>query len=132
MFAEYWAGEDGLLQPVFDEILGRGHDVQLHVHPNPHLRFATEERIRRLANATIQDDPAAFRAALELALELFERRAGRLPVAYRAGAYRIFDLHFPILRELGITIDSSINPFRTATSHRGCGPEPSRSSSTAR
>ncbi len=112
VFAEYWAGEDGLLQPVFDEILGRGHDVQLHVHPNPHLRFATEERIRRLANATTQDDPAAFRAALELALELFERRAGRLPVAYRAGAYRIFDSHFPILREHGITIDSSINPFK--------------------
>jgi hypothetical protein len=114
VFAEYWAGEDGLLQPVFDEILGRGHDVQLHVHPNPHLRFATDERIRRLANATTQDDPAAFRAALELALELFERRAGRLPVAYRAGAYRIFDSHFPILRELGITIDSSINPFKNS------------------
>lgn len=112
ILAEYWAGEDGLLQPVFDEILGRGHDIQLHLHPNPHLRFASDERIRRLANATKDDDPAAFRAAIELALGLFERRAGRPPVAYRAGAYRIFDSHFSILRELGISIDSSINPFK--------------------
>ena len=112
VLAEYWAGEDGLLQPVFDEILGRGHDIQLHLHPNPHLRFASDERIRQLTNATREDDPAAFRAAIELALGLFERRAGRLPVAYRAGAYRIFDSHFAILRELGISIDSSINPFK--------------------
>ena len=112
VLAEYWAGEDGLLQPVFDEILGRGHDIQLHLHPNPALRFASDERIRRLTNATRDDDPAAFRAAIELALGVFERRAGRLPVAYRAGAYRIFDSHFPILRELGISIDSSINPFK--------------------
>jgi hypothetical protein len=111
VLAEYQLGE-GSLQPVYDEILRRGHDVQLHLHPNPHLRFARDERLRRLARATLDDDPAAFRAAMELAMERFERRAGRLPVAYRAGAYRIFDSHFPILRELGFAIDTSINPFK--------------------
>jgi hypothetical protein len=49
---------------------------------------------------------------MEVAIELFERRAGQRPVAYRAGAYRIFDSHFPVLRDLGILIDSSVNPFK--------------------
>jgi hypothetical protein len=111
VLAEFQFGE-GSLQPVFDEILGRGHDVQLHLHPAPHLRFARDERIRALSHATTYDDPAAFRAAMELAIELFERRAGSHPVAYRAGAYRIFDSHFGVLAELGIVIDSSVNPLK--------------------
>lgn len=111
ILAEYQFGE-GSLQPVFDEILGRGHDVQLHLHSSPHLRFAKDERIRALSMATYRDDPAMFRGALELAIALYERRAGRSPVAYRAGAYRIFQSHFPILCEFGIVIDSSVNPFK--------------------
>ena len=39
VLAELQFGE-GSLQPVFDEVLGRGHDTQLHLHPSPHLRFA--------------------------------------------------------------------------------------------
>lgn len=111
VLAELQFGE-GSLQPVFDEVLGRGHDAQLHLHPSPHLRFAQDEAVRDLSFATLRDDPAMFRAALELAIELFERRAGRRPVAYRAGAYRIFDSHFPVLRDLGIVVDSSVNPFK--------------------
>jgi hypothetical protein len=111
VLAEYQFGE-GVLQPVFDEILGRGHDVQLHLHPKPHLRFASDERLRQLSTTTTRDDPGAFRATMEVAIELFERRAGRPPVAYRAGAYRIFDSHFPVLHDLGIVIDSSVNPFK--------------------
>jgi hypothetical protein len=111
ILAELQFGE-GSLQPVFDEVLGRGHDIQLHLHPSPHLRFAKDERVRALSFATLRDDPAMFRAALEVAIELFERRAGRRPVAYRAGAYRIFDSHFPVLRDQGIVVDSSVNPFK--------------------
>lgn len=111
VLAEYQFGE-GSLAPVFEAILSRGHDVQLHLHPSPHLRFASDERLQRLSTATYRDDPAMFRAALELAIERFEQRSGRLPVAYRAGAYRIFTSHFPILRELGIVLDSSVNPFK--------------------
>ena len=111
VLAEFQFG-DGSLQAVFDEVLRRGHDAQLHLHPSPHLRFAKDERVRALSFATLRDDPAMFRGALEVAIELFERRAGRRPVAYRAGAYRIFDSHFPVLRDLGIVVDSSVNPFK--------------------
>ena len=111
ILAEFQFGE-GSLQPVFDEVQRRGHDAQLHLHPSPHLRFASDERVRALSFATLRDDPAMFRGALEVAIELFERRAGRRPVAYRAGAYRIFDSHFPVLRDLGIVVDSSVNPFK--------------------
>jgi len=113
VLSEFVFGE-GSLQPVFDAIVERGHDVQLHLHTKPHLRFARDERVRALEGAVDEDDPAAFREAMELAIGIFERRAGRRPVAYRAGAYRIFDTHFPVLADLGIKVDSSVNPFKNS------------------
>ncbi len=111
VLAEYQLGDE-TLAPVFEAVLSRGHDVQLHLHPAPHLRFAQDEALRALSVATTRNDPALFRAVMELAVERFERRAGRPPVAYRAGAYRIFDSHFPVLRDFGIRVDSSVNPFK--------------------
>ena len=91
---------------------GAGHDVQLHVHPNPHLRFAPTSgsggwRMRP------QDDTRRFpRGDWSWRSGCSSGGPGGFRSPTAPGAYRIFDSHFPILRELGISIDSSINPFK--------------------
>lgn len=108
---EYQLGP-GSLAPVIAAIQERGHDIQLHLHPAPHLRFADDERLRGLWPAMASDDVDLFRAALEVALEMFERLVGKEPVAYRSGAYHITDAFFPVLSEYGLRIDTSIYPFK--------------------
>jgi hypothetical protein len=108
---EYQLGS-GSLAPVIAAIQERGHDIQLHLHPAPHLRFAEDERLRRLWPAMAADDVDLFRAALEAALEMFQRLVGKQPVAYRSGAYHITDAFFPVLSEYGLKIDTSIYPFK--------------------
>jgi hypothetical protein len=108
---EYQLGE-GSLVPVIEAIQERGHDIQLHLHAAPHLRFAREERLRRLWPAVASDDVDLFRAALEAAMDLFVRRVGRTPVAYRSGAYHLADEFFPVLSEFGLHIDTSLYPFK--------------------
>src|SRR5262249_54082179 len=52
-----------------------------------------------------------FRRLMEVSADLFERRTGERPLAYRAGGYRIRDAHFGVLEEFGIAIDSSVLAF---------------------
>jgi hypothetical protein len=108
---EYQLGP-GSLAPAIAAIKERGHDIQLHLHPAPHLRFADDPGLRRLWPAMASDDVDLFRAALEAALEMFDRLVGTQPVAYRSGAYHITDAFFPVLSEYGLRIDTSIYPFK--------------------
>ena len=102
------------LERTVEAILQRGHEVELHVHPE-HLRWSRDGQVERLANelsgGRVLRDADAFRRLTELSVDLFERRVGRPPVAYRAGGYRISDVQFPILEEFGIRIDSSVQPY---------------------
>jgi hypothetical protein len=102
----------GCLEPIVAAIQERGHDVQIHLHPWPHLRLSGNESLRRLSTGIDESDPDKFRGALAVAMELFEKRVGALPVAYRSGAYRLCDEFFPVLSEFGIKIDSSLYPFK--------------------
>ncbi len=111
VLSEYQFGE-GSLEPVVDAIKRRGHDIQLHLHTAPHLRFAADPSVRALSDALASYNPDRFRGALELAVELFVERVGEVPVAYRSGAYRITDEFLRILPEFGLRIDSSIYPFK--------------------
>lgn len=111
ILGEYQFGK-GTLEPVVDAIKRRGHDIQLHLHTAPHLRFATEEPVRKLADAMLSYDADQFRRALELALTLFVERVGEQPVAYRSGAYIICDAYLDVLAEFGLRIDSSLYPFK--------------------
>ena len=111
VLSEYQFGE-GSLEPVVDAIRRRGHDIQLHMHTAPHLRFAPDPETRALSDALASYDADKFRAALELAIALFVERVGEEPVAYRSGAYRVTDEFLRILPEFGLRIDSSIYAFK--------------------
>lgn len=105
-------GETSTRQAI-DLILTRGHDVQLHLHPSPHLRGAEDQALRDIdARWSKNYSPAAFRDALDLACTLFERYVGEKPLAFRNGAYHLEDAYFPILAEYGLLVDSSLYPFK--------------------
>jgi peptidoglycan/xylan/chitin deacetylase (PgdA/CDA1 family) len=97
------------LERTVDAIAVRGHEVELHVHPE-HLEWSSDHRVAGIAKGGVRDADV-FRRVLDLSVDLFERRVGRKPVAYRAGAFRIADAHFPILEEFDIRIDSSVHPY---------------------
>ena len=109
VLSAYQYGEDELKRTV-EAIMERGHEVQLHVH-DEHLRNSDDPAIRALAGDLMQKDHDEFRDILELGIEVFERLTGKQPIAYRAGGYRITDEHFPVLQELGIKIDTSMNAY---------------------
>lgn len=97
------------LERTIEAIVERGHEVELHVHPE-HLEWSSDSRVATMARGGI-GNVDVFRRVLDLSVDLFERRVGRRPVAYRAGAYRISDAHFPVLEDFGIRIDSSVQPY---------------------
>jgi hypothetical protein len=110
---EFEHGQHALERTV-EAIVARGHEVELHVHPE-HLWSSPEPRVERLvkdlSGGRAAYDQDVFRRLMELSVDLFERRVGRPPVAHRAGAYRIADTQFPVLEEFGIRIDSSVQPY---------------------
>ncbi len=108
---EHTFGQAALEQTI-ELIASRGHDIQLHLHPSPHLWFAPDPALRELLLSTRGDDPAPFRAALAHAVELFERRVGRRPVAFRNGSYHLCEAFLPVLAEFGIRVDSSLYAFK--------------------
>lgn len=97
------------LERTIEAIAGRGHEIELHVHPE-HLEWSSDRGVAEIARGGVRDTDI-FRRVLDLSVDLFERRVGRRPVAYRAGAFRIADAHFPILEEFDIRIDSSVHPY---------------------
>jgi hypothetical protein len=106
---EYSFGREAL-ERVIEAIAARGHEIQLHVH-GEHLVSSDDVGLSSLAGALGDDDPARFRALLELSVELFEQRVGVRPLAYRAGGYRVSDVHLQVLAELGIAVDASVQTW---------------------
>lgn len=100
------------LERTIEAIVSRGHDLQLHLHPSPNLVLSADPNLARFAPAITHDDRDLFRGALDLSVELFNRRVGYAPVAYRSGAYHLCDDFLSVLPEFGITIDSSLYPFK--------------------
>src|SRR5262249_11334992 len=108
---EHTHGREALERTV-TAIAERGHDPQLHLHPE-HLARAADPAAREIATGEGTPEER-FERVLDHALELFASRVGRAPVAYRAGGYRIADWHFPLLERAGIAIDSSVHPYFNA------------------
>jgi peptidoglycan/xylan/chitin deacetylase (PgdA/CDA1 family) len=102
------------LERTIEAIAERGHEVELHVHPE-HLVWSSDPPVAKLSGDLSGGrggrEPDVFRRLMQLSVDLFERRVGRRPLAYRAGAYRIADMHFAVLEEFGIRIDSSVQPY---------------------
>jgi len=117
-FGETFAGAvvgEGPLAEAYREILARGHDVQLHLHPVFHYHAALKSG--RIAAGAIPFDPDAIGTfpipvqieLLEAGIAAFERLLGRRPVAFRAGNYAASDATLEVLGKVGIRYDSSFN-----------------------
>jgi hypothetical protein len=106
---EYQFGQEAL-ERIIDAIATRGHEVQLHVH-DEHLAWSDDPALQSLSRGLLRLDLDQFRRVMELSVDLFERRTGQSPLAYRAGGYRIKDSHFRVLEEFDIRFDSSIMAY---------------------
>ncbi|UWZ79276.1 hypothetical protein L9S41_16575 [Geoalkalibacter halelectricus] len=116
---KYYFGENETRE-VCEYILGRGHDVQLHLHPN-YLNFREEnpgaQRYRDNMSAYSLEEQSALIAEGK---ELLTRYCGRAPIAFRAGNYGADANTLKALKENGFVIDSSYNAAFPKHSRRIC------------
>ena len=95
---------------VFDTILSRGHDPQLHLHPTYRFyRDFLDGKPRRETDLMFQLPAEEQRQLIGEGIGLFKELSGRLPCAFRAGCYGAAESTLAALRDNGITIDSSYN-----------------------
>ncbi len=98
------------LTPIVGDIVGRGHEVQLHIHTE-WLAWATDSPVggrqgRNIGDFALDDQITL----LSLAKRLLEE-AGAPPVnAFRAGNFGANDDTLRALAAVGIAWDSSVNP----------------------
>jgi peptidoglycan/xylan/chitin deacetylase (PgdA/CDA1 family) len=91
-------------------IQARGHDAQLHLHPEQRFYSDFVKGGERREEGLM----FAFRAEeqkelIREGIALFRELSGKLPRAYRAGCYGGSEVTLKALRENGIAIDSSYN-----------------------
>jgi peptidoglycan/xylan/chitin deacetylase (PgdA/CDA1 family) len=95
------------LERLCRTIRERGHDVQLHIHPN----LAPGQRMRFMS----QYSQAMQESMIREGKELITRWTGAAPVAFRAGSYGANRATIRALKAAGIAMDSSYFAY-----HRNC------------
>jgi hypothetical protein len=106
------------VEPVFEFLLERNQDVQLHIHPT--YRFYAES-LEAMAAGRAYEPPSRndllsnFDEHWQMDLigqasALFEQFAGRRPTAFRAGCFAANAITLRCLRRAGLLLDSSSNP----------------------
>lgn len=110
-------GEDDV-RSVFDFLLERDQDVQLHLHPT--YRFYAESLRAQAMGQAYQPPPTndllnSFDETWQMELiaqatTLFEQYAGKPPVAFRAGCFAANRITLRCLRRAGLVLDTSFNP----------------------
>jgi hypothetical protein len=133
MLATLINGEDDT-RGIFDYLLERAEDVQLHLHPTYH--FYAKELVARAAGRPYHPpqpndllgalEEEQQMALLENATMLFQRFAGRRPAAFRAGCFAADRRTLRCLRKLGILLDTSYNPCCRSYSFTADDLEPNR------
>lgn len=116
-FAAYNVGE-AELGAAYRQIVERGHDVQLHLHP-VHYYYSQVQRGVISREQVVPAPPecdilAAYpreqqRALLQDGVRLFQQLVGRRPSAFRAGSYGASLTTLEVLAEIGIRCDTSYN-----------------------
>jgi len=109
---------DADTQSIFDFLLSANQDVQLHIHPA--FWFLSELQAAREKGAPYElpgspdlighFDPQRQMQLLGEAVRYFEKFAGHLPLAFRAGCFAGSRSMLRTLKQLGILVDSSFNP----------------------
>jgi peptidoglycan/xylan/chitin deacetylase (PgdA/CDA1 family) len=123
-FVEVFAGLNGLqeeLARACAQIVERGHDAELHLHPIHYYYRQREDG---------ELDPAQLPAAkdmigalvvqkqvelLQKGIALFRETVGKTPVAFRAGNFGASTTTLDALEEVGIRLDSSFNAAYVGT-----------------
>jgi hypothetical protein len=116
-------GDDDV-RSVFDFLLARDQDVQLHLHPT--YRFYAEARRAMAIDQPYQPPPtndllSSFDEPRQMelideAVSLFTRFAGTPPVAFRAGCFAANRITLRCLQRAGLVVDTSFNPCYPAWS----------------
>jgi hypothetical protein len=100
-------GEDHVRR-MAGTVLERGHDAQLHVHPN---WWRGDFARKRLTDYSLDEQ----RALLQEAVAIYRRACGSEPIAHRAGGLWLNRDTLRALREAGISLDASVarggNPY---------------------
>ena len=104
---------------VGEPVLERGHDVQLHLHPE-WLEIADEANpLRGLTGRNMHDFTEAEQVELlEIAREYLMLAGAPAPTAFRAGNYGADDATLRALAQVGIRYDSSHAPGITRSDCR--------------
>ncbi len=101
-------GYPGEAESICQYLLERGHDVQLHIHPNhKHYGLKQSGRPFRFTDSLVELSAEERLALLREGAARIERWMGRAPAAFRAGNMAASE---DVLRQLpaaGIRIDSS-------------------------
>lgn len=94
------------------QILGRGHDLQLHVHTDFFSEaFWNSNQIAPQTDLNLLTTSQAEAIVAELVRRQVDH-TGVAPVAFRGGGYRYCLPLFSALREHGVVLDSSVNVSR--------------------
>lgn len=90
-------------------IAGRGHDVQLHAHPE-WLEWASESPVEGRRGRNVADFSLADQIALlDYGCGVIERAGAARPLAFRAGNFGANDDTLRALAAIGLVWDSSVN-----------------------
>src|SRR5262249_45343175 len=88
----------------------RGHDAQLHLHPEQRFyRDFVQGGKRREESLMFTFPPTEQTELIREGIALFRELGGKTPRVYRAGCYGASEVTLKALRENGIEIDSSYN-----------------------
>lgn len=125
-FIEVFAGLHGsrlALTEAYSQLVKRGHDVQLHLHPIHYYYHLREEG--RLDPEKLPKGKDMFAAhslerqtdMLRTGVQIFQEMIGKPPLAFRAGNFGANLSTLDALEQVGIRFDSS---FNAAYSHSDC------------
>lgn len=99
-----------VIRAIVTPIVARGHEAQLHLHPE-WLAWAETDAVGDRRGRSIGDFSFEDQVTLiELARQILIEAGASSPVAFRAGNYGANDDTLRALTSLGFTWDSSFNP----------------------
>lgn len=105
---KYYFGE-GESKKICQYIMDRGHDVQLHLHPN-YLNFTLNNPLEKTYSDLIGTyDSEKQTELIQEGIEMLIRNGAPRPVAFRAGCFGANEKTLRALKAAGVLIDSSYN-----------------------
>jgi len=117
-FVEVFAGLNGLkdeLAGTYEQIVRRGHDAELHLHPIQYYYRQREDGELDAAQLPAAKDMIGVLPLprqvelLKKGILLFREMVGKTPMAFRAGNFGASTTTLDALQEVGIRLDSSFN-----------------------